>query len=251
MNILSWNVNGIRAIEKKGFLEWFLKEKPDILCLQEIKADEGQVPEKLKEIPGYFLYFNPARKKGYSGTAVYTKIKPKKIETKIGFKQFDEEGRFLRMDFKDFILINFYIPHGGREKENLKYKLKFYDYLICYLKKIKRKPIILGGDFNIAHKDIDLRRPKDNKDNIMFTPAERARIDAIIDLGFIDTFRHFHKDSGHYTWWAYFNFARQRDIGWRIDYFFISMPLEKKLKDSFILDKVMGSDHCPVGIEVF
>jgi exodeoxyribonuclease-3 len=251
MKILSWNVNGIRAIHEKGFKKWFLQEEPDILCLQEIKADEEQIPEELKKVFGYLVYFNPAQKKGYSGTAIYTKIKPEKVSTKIGFKQFDEEGRFIRLDFRDFILINFYIPHGGREKENLDYKLKFYNYLLQYLKRVKNKPIILAGDFNIAHQEVDLTRPKDNKDNIMFTLAEREKINEILSLGFIDTFRYFHKEGGHYTWWAYFNFARQRNIGWRIDYFFVSQSLEKKLKKAFILNKVMGSDHCPVGIDIF
>jgi exodeoxyribonuclease-3 len=249
--MLSWNVNGIRAIEKKGFLEWFLKEKPDILCLQEVRAEEDQIPQELKKIFGYLVYFNPAQKKGYSGTAVYTKIKPEKISTKIGFKQIDEEGRFLRLDFRNFILINLYIPNGGQNKESLDYKLKFYDYLTKYLGKIKNKPIILAGDFNVAHKEIDLAQPKENQDSIMFTPKERQQIDKMLDLGFVDTFRQFHKEGGNYTWWAYYSFARQKGLGWRIDYFFTSESLEKKLKKAFILDKVMGSDHCPVGIEIF
>jgi exodeoxyribonuclease-3 len=249
--MLSWNINGIRAIEKKGFLNWFLKERPDILCLQEVKADENQIPQELKNIFGYPVYFNPAQKKGYSGTAIYTKIKPEKISTKMGFKQFDEEGRFLRLDFRNFILINLYVPNGGQDKENLDYKLKSYDYLNKYLGKIKNKPIILTGDFNVAHKEIDLAQPKENQDSIMFTPKERQQIDKMLDLGFIDTFRQFHKEGNNYTWWAYYSFARQKGLGWRIDYFFVSKSLEKKLKKSFILDKVSGSDHCPVGIEVF
>ena len=251
MKILSWNINGIRAIEKKGFLSWFLKEKPDILCLQEVRAGENQIPQELKDIFGYVVYFNPAPKNGYSGVAVYTKIKPEKISTKIGFKQFDEEGRFLRLDFRNFILINLYIPNGGQNKENLNYKLKFYDYLIKYLSKIKNKSIILTGDFNVAHKEIDLAQPKENQNSIMFTSKERQQIDKMLELGFIDTFRQFHKEGKNYTWWAYYSFARQKGLGWRIDYFFISKSLENKLKKAFILDKVMGSDHCPVGIEVF
>jgi exodeoxyribonuclease III len=251
MKILSWNVNGIRAIHEKGFKKWFLQEEPDILCLQEIKADEDQIPEELKKVFGYLVYFNPAQKKGYSGTAIYTKIKPEKVSTKIGFKQFDEEGRFIRLDFRDFILINFYIPNGGQNKENLDYKLKFYDYLIKYLRKIKNKPIILAGDFNVAHQEIDLARPKENQDSIMFTPKERQQIDKILDLGFIDTFRQFYKEGGSYSWWAYYSFGRQKGLGWRIDYFFVSQSLEKKLKKALILNKVMGSDHCPVGIDIF
>jgi exodeoxyribonuclease-3 len=249
--MLSWNVNGIRAIHEKGFKKWFLEEEPDILCLQEIRADEDQIPRELNKVFGYLAYFNSAQKKGYSGTAIYTKIKPEKVSTKIGFKQFDEEGRFIRLDFRDFILINFYIPNGGQNKEDLDYKLKFYDYLIKYLEKIKNKPIILSGDFNVAHKEIDLAQPKENQDSIMFTPKERQQIDKMSDLGFIDTFRQFYKGGNNYTWWAYYSFARQKGLGWRIDYFFVSKSLENKLKKAFILDKVSGSDHCPVGIEIF
>lgn len=251
MKILSWNINGIRAIEKKGFLEWFLKEKPDILCLQEVRAGENQIPQELRNIFGYLVYFNPAQKNGYSGTAIYTKIRPEKISTKIGFKQFDEEGRFLRLDFRAFILINLYIPNGGQNKENLDYKLRFYDYLIKYLGKIKNKPIILAGDFNVAHMEIDLAQPKENQNSIMFTFNERQQIDKILDLGFIDTFRQLHKEGGNYTWWAYYSFAKQKGLGWRIDYFFFSKTLDEKLKKAFILDKVIGSDHCPVGIDIF
>jgi len=250
MKMLSLNVNGIRAIHKKGFLEWILKENPDILCLQEIKAEEAQIPKELQEIPGYFLYVNSAQKKGYSGTAIYTKIKPEKVEKNIGLKQFDEEGRFLRLDFKDFILINFYIPNGGQNKENMDYKLKAYDFLLNYLNELKNKKVILAGDFNIAHQEIDLAQPKENQDSVMFTPEERQQIDKILNLRFIDTFRQLHSEGNNYTWWAYYSFARQKGLGWRIDYFFVSDSLRKQLKEAFILNSVAGSDHCPVGIEV-
>ena len=253
MQIVSWNINGIRSIYKKNFLEWFLKTKADIICLQEIKAQEEQIPNDLLKIPDYYFYFNQALKKGYSGVAVYTKQKPLKINDKLGLKQFDEEGRMLELEYSDFILINLYLPHGGRQKENLKYKLKVYDYLIKYLKHLKQntnKGIILAGDFNIAHQDIDLARPDENRDNIMFTPEERERIDKIINLGFIDTFRQFHQDGGYYTWWPYMFHARERNLGWRIDYIFVSQLLLSHLKNSFILSKIMGSDHCPIGIEL-
>lgn len=251
MKIISWNVNGLRAVFKKNFLDWFKKENADILCLQEVKAQEGQIPEALVNPAGYFSYFSFALKKGYSGVAVYTKEKPLTVEKKIGLKRFDEEGRFLRLEYKDFILINLYMPNGGQEKENLVYKLETYEYLLEYLEKIKEKPLILVGDFNIAHKEIDLSEPRENQSSIMFTPEERRQIDRLIEMGFIDTFRKFHKDeSGQYTWWSYFSLSRDRNLGWRIDYVFISKGITPKMKNAFILPGVFGSDHCPVGIEI-
>lgn len=248
MKIISWNVNGIRAIEKKGFLKWFQKENPDILCLQEVKAQDGQIPEELIKLKNYYSFFNFAKKKGYSGVAVFTKQKPISIKNKIGMKRFDEEGRILQLEYKDFILINLYLPHGGRQKENLPYKLEVYKNLLKYFSKIKNKKVILLGDFNIAHQDIDLARPKDNKNNIMFTPEERANIDKMLSFGFVDTFRYFNKASGNYTWWPYFANARARNLGWRIDYVFASKLLMKRIGRGFILSDVLGSDHCPVGI---
>ena len=182
--------------------------------------------------------------------AVYTKEKPLAIVDKLGFKRFDDEGRILKLEYPKFFLINLYIPHGGRQKENLAYKLKVYKHLFEFIGKIKKKPIILIGDFNIAHKGIDLTRPKDNKNNIMFTKKERMQIDELIKLGFIDTFRKFHKKAGNYTWWAYIANARARNIGWRLDYAFVSKKLTPKLKKAFILNKIKGSDHCPVGIDI-
>lgn len=251
MKIVSWNVNGLRAVFKKGFLNWFKKANADIVCLQEIKLQEGQIPESLINPDGYFSYFSYAQKKGYSGVAVYTKEKPKAVEKKLGFEKFDSEGRILKLEFKNFVLINFYMPHGGRAKENLDYKFKAYQHSFDYLKKNKGKPLILAGDFNIAHEEIDLARPKDNQKNIMFTPEERKQIDKLVDLGFSDTFRKFHKDeAGQYTWWPYFSLARDRNLGWRIDYVWTSKDIMSKLKDAFILPQVWGSDHCPVGIEI-
>jgi len=248
MKILSWNVNGIRAVYKKGFLEWFNKTVADIICLQEIKAQKEQIPDDLINPKGYYPYFNSASKKGYSGVAVYSKTKPEKAEYKLGMKRFDQEGRILKLKYPKFTLINIYLPHGGRGKENLDYKLESYKYLLNYLKRNKSKNIILIGDFNIAHQEIDLARPKHNQNNIMFTLEERKQIDKIIKIGFTDTFRKFNQKTGNYTWWPYYRNCRERNIGWRIDYVFASKNL--KLKNAFILKNVSGSDHCPIGVEL-
>lgn len=250
MKVISWNVNGLRAVYKRNFLKWLAGSKADIVCLQEAKAQIEQLPPDLIKPKNYHSYFNLAVKKGYSGVVVYTKKKPLRVETVLGIKRFDQEGRMLKLEYSDFTLINLYLPHGGRQKENLDYKLKVYGRLLRYLKKIKTKNVILIGDFNIAHKEIDLARPGQNKNNIMFTSEEREQIDGIIGLDFTDTFRKFHKKGGHYTWWPYFVNARQRNLGWRIDYVFTSKAITPKLKSAFILNKVKGSDHCPVGIEI-
>ncbi len=250
MKILSWNVNGLRAIYQRNFLDWLEKTKADMVCLQEIKAQIDELPPALIKPKNYYSFFNLAEKKGYAGVLVYAKEKPLKVEHRLGLERFDREGRILRLKYPNFILINLYLPHGGRQKENLGYKLEVYQLFIDYLKKIKNENVILIGDFNIAHQEIDLARPKQNQNNIMFTPAERKKIDKIIELDFTDTFREFHKEGGNFTWWPYFAQARERNLGWRIDYAFISKTLTPKLKDAFILDKVMGSDHCPIGIEI-
>jgi exodeoxyribonuclease-3 len=250
MKIISWNVNGIRAAVKKGFLEWFQKTKPDILCLQEVRAVQDQIPVNLVKPHGYYTYFNAAHKKGYSGVAVYTKEKPIKVEYKLGMKRFDQEGRMISLKYQNFTLINLYLPNGGRDKENLDYKLKAYQCLLNYLKENKNKSIILTGDFNIAHQEIDLARPKQNYNNTMFTPKEREQIDKIINMNLADTFRVFNKKGENYTWWSNFANARNRNLGWRIDYVFISQKLTLNLKKAFILPKVKGSDHCPIGIEI-
>jgi len=250
MKIISWNVNGLRANYKKGFLDWFKTEKPDFCCLQEVRARKEQLPKELLEIKGFFCFLNSAKKPGYSGTAIYSKKEPKNIIKELGMRKFDEQARMLRLDFSDFILINFYIPHGGRAKENLPYKMDAYEAILAYLKKLKNKKVIVVGDFNIAHQEIDLARPKDNKNNIMFSKEEREQIDKIIALGYVDSFRQFNKKEGNYTWWSNFNNVRERNIGWRIDYIFVSKPMAKNLKNAFIKNKVMGSDHCPIGIEL-
>ncbi len=249
--IISWNVNGIRAVARKGFLKWFRRASPDIMCIQETRAKPDQLKKALREPKGYYAYFSPAKKRGYGGVTVYSKEEPLKIENKLGSRRFDSEGRILKLTYSDFILINVYMPHGGRQKENLKYKLRVYSNLLTYLRKLKNKRAVITGDFNIAHKEIDLARPKQNKNNIMFTKEERRKIDRLVKLGFVDTFRKLHKDTRKYTWWPFvFVKAREKNIGWRLDYFFVSRKLLSKLKKATILTTVKGSDHCPVGLEL-
>ena len=250
MQIYSWNVNGIRACYKHGFNNWFKKTKPDILCLQETKAREEQFPPELLKPTGYNSYFNTATKKGYSSQVIYSKQKPISVNNKLGFKQFDSEARFLELKFKNFTVINLYMPHGQRDKGKLPYKLKCYDYVLKYLGKNKNRNIIAVGDFNIAREEIDLNNPKGNQNGIMFSPKERETINKIIELNYIDSFRQLHPNSREYTWWPYFYNARERNLGWRIDYCFTSKSLNSKIKKAFILNKVKGSDHCPIGIEI-
>ena len=250
MKIASWNVNGLRSVIRKGFVEWLEKSDIDIVGLQETKIQEDQIGWDIKHISDYFLFSSFASKKGYSGVSIYTKKEPISVNNKFGHSRFNDEGRFLELVFSNFRLINLYIPHGGRGKENLEYKLDVYKKLFSYLKKIKNERVVLLGDFNIAHCEIDLERSKDNKNNIMFTPEEREQIDKLIELGYIDSFRKYHKEGGHYTWWPYYADARKRNLGWRIDYIFVSKSLNPKLKEGYILRDVMGSDHCPAGVEL-
>jgi exodeoxyribonuclease-3 len=252
MKILSWNVNGIRAVYKKGFLDWFKKEKPDILCLQETKAMKEQLVDELLNVGGYKSHFSSAERKGYSGTATYSKLNPANVVSGIGVKKFDSEGRFLVTDFGDFILFNIYFPNGKAKKERLQYKMDFNDALLKKLKKLLKhgKKIVICGDVNTAHKEIDLARPKANEKTSGFLPEEREWIDKLLNAGFIDTLRVFNKKPEQYTWWDMITRARDRNVGWRIDYFFISENLRDNLKSAFILPDVMGSDHCPVGIEL-
>lgn len=247
MQIISWNVNGLRAVHKKNFLELFNQQNADIFCLQEVKANPEQLPEELRSIPNYFSYFNSAKKKGYSGVAVYSKERPLCVNTRLGLDRFDQEGRFLQLEFTNFILINIYLPHGGREKENLSYKLECYRQFLNYLPSLS-KPVILVGDFNLAHQEIDLERPKDNRNNIMFTPEEREKIGQLLSLGFKDSFRLFNQSNGNYTWWPYRLNARKRNLGWRLDYIFVSEPLVETIKSASILKEIFGSDHCPIGL---
>src|SRR3989304_1135084 len=247
LRLLSWNVNGIRAIQKKGFLDWFKEESPDILCLQETKAHPDQLDDALKNIDGYQSYFSSAEKKGYSGVVTYTKIKPLSFQQGIGIEKFDSEGRIIVTEFKEFVLFNIYFPNGKASEERLQYKMDFYEVFLKYLKKLKKagKKISICGDVNTAHKEIDIARPKENEKISGFLPEEREWIDKLLKAGFIDTFRVFNDQPDNYTWWDMMTRARERNVGWGIDYFFISENLKDNLKSAFILPDVMGSDHCP------
>lgn len=252
IRILSWNVNGIRAVHKKGFLKWFMKEEPDILCIQETKASKEQLPEDLIEVSGYESYFSSAEKKGYSGVALYTKIKPKDVLGGFGIKKFDSEGRILLGDFGDFVLYNIYFPNGKASPERLKYKMDFYDAFLKHAEGLRRKGknIIACGDVNTAHREIDLAHPKENEDISGFLPIERAWMDKFLDHGYVDTFRMFDKNPGRYTWWDYKTGARARNVGWRIDYFYVNEGFKNRVKSAYILKDIEGSDHCPIGIDV-
>ena len=252
MRLISWNVNGIRAADKKGFFNWFKKEKPDILCLQEIKALPEQFPPYLRNMPGYYVYINPGERKGYSGVATYSKIKPKNIKNGFGIEKFDREGRILITEYPEFMLFNIYFPNGKKNQERLDYKLDFYDTFLAYAdnQKAEGKNIVVCGDFNTAHKEIDLARPKENEKTSGFLPVERAWIDTFIDHGYVDTFRYFSKEPNQYTWWDMKTRARERNVGWRIDYFFVNKEFMKHVKKAFIMPDVTGSDHCPISIEI-
>ena len=248
MKLISWNVNGIRSV--KNFLEFVATEKPDILCLQETKAQSDQVQ---LDLPAYLEYWNwPPAKAGYSGTAIFTKIKPLSVVNNIGIEDHDQEGRVITADYKDFYLVNVYTPNSKRDLSRLKYRTEEWDVdFLKYVKKLeKKKPVIFCGDLNVAHTELDLTNPASNRRNHGFTNEERSGFDNIVKSGFIDTFREFTKDKGHYTWWSTFHNCRKRNIGWRIDYFCISPALRPRLKKATILPQVMGSDHCPVAIEL-
>lgn len=250
--LLSWNVNGIRAISKKGFLEWFKKENPDILCLQETKAHPEQLTDELKNMDGYESYFSSAEKKGYSGVVTYTNEKPINIQYGIGINKFDSEGRFIVTEFNDFILFNIYFPNGKASKERLQYKMDFYNAFLKHCKKLLKQgdKIVVCGDVNTAHEEIDLARPKENSATSGFLPEERKWIDKFISAGFIDTFRMFNKEPDNYTWWDMITRARERNVGWRIDYFYASENLKNNIKSASIHSTVMGSDHCPIELEL-
>ncbi len=252
LRILSWNVNGLRAVYKKGFLDWFLAESPDILCLQETKAAEAQVPRELKDVEGYRSYFASAERKGYSGVALYSKVEPETVKTGFGVKRFDSEGRTIVADFGEFVLFNVYFPNGKASAERLEYKLAFYDAFLEHVVALREegRNVIICGDLNTAHKEIDLARSKENRHVSGFLPEDRAWINRLLASGFVDTFRMFNGDPGQYTWWDYKTRARDRNVGWRLDYFFVSESLRDRVKDAFILSDVMGSDHCPAGIEL-
>ncbi len=245
-------MNGIRAAYKKGFLDWLKKDQPDILCIQETKAHPEQLSDDLLNVEGYHSYFSSAVKKGYSGVAIYSKLEPKSIKNGFGIEKFDSEGRILIAEYADFTLFNIYYPNGKARQERLDYKMEFYDAFLKYADKLKKKGknIIVCGDVNTAHKEIDIARPKENEKISGFLPMEREWIDKFLSHGYLDTFRMFNQEPDNYTWWDQITRARERNVGWRIDYFYISESLKKKIKDAFIMSDVMGSDHCPIGIEI-
>ncbi len=249
MKIVSWNVNGIRSVITKGFDSFLKTEKPDIICLQEIKAEESQVAFGFEDYP--YKYWNSAVKKGYSGTAVFSKDEPVSVVKELGMEKHDGEGRVITLEFKKFWLVNVYVPNSKRGLERLDYRQKSWDVdFLSYLKKLeKKKPVVVCGDFNVAHKEIDLTNPKTNVKNAGFTPEEREGFDNLVDSGFVDTFREFTKDGGHYTWWSNFANSRERNIGWRIDYFLVSKKIMPDIKKSYILPSVLGSDHAPIVVE--
>ncbi len=249
LELLSWNVNGIRACINKGFIDWVKQRDPEVLCLQETKAHANQVFFSF-DLPDYHIYWSSAKKKGYSGVVTFTKIKPISTKQGLGVKEFDIEGRFLQLEYKDFFIINLYFPNAQRELKRLDYKLRFNQTLLTYINKLKekKKGIILCGDFNVAHKEIDLKNPKENQKNAGFSPQERVFFTELLENGYIDTFREFDQSSEQYTWWTYRYNARARNIGWRIDYFVINQEFRERLKSAFILRDVLGSDHVPVGI---
>ena len=252
IEILCWNVNGIRAVEKKGFLEWLNQESPDILCLQETKAQPDQISLELKQPPSYYAYWNFPQRKGYSGVATFTKEKPIKVENGFGIEQFDVEGRVISAQYPQFTLFDIYFPNGKMSEERLKYKMDFYDAFLDFVDDLKTKGerLIICGDFNTAHKEIDLARPKENENISGFLPTEREWMDKFVAHGFVDTLRYFSKEPNHYTWWSLRTRARERNIGWRLDYFFVSEDLIGSVTEASVLSNVMGSDHCPVGVRL-
>jgi len=248
LRILCWNVNGIRAAWKKGLPGWFSSEAPDILCLQETKANPEQLDYEILKFEDYESHFASAEKKGYSGVAIYTRQKPLEVKVGLGNKYFDTEGRVLEMHFDNFVLFNVYFPNGGRGPERVKYKLDFYGELFnrAEFLRQKQKNIIVCGDYNTAHKEIDLARPKENQTTSGFLPEERAWIDKIVDMKYVDTFREFNQEPNWYTYWDQITRARERNVGWRIDYFFVSNEARPLVTKANIYMDVQGSDHCPI-----
>lgn len=246
MRLISWNVNGIRAVLKKNFLAFIETAAPEVLCVQETKAAPEQVNLAL---PGYHQFWNTAERKGYAGTAIFTKIAPLSVRRDLGVAEHDREGRVLTAEFADFFLVNVYTPNAKRDLSRLQYRVQWDADFLKFLQRLERKkPVVFCGDLNVAHTEIDLANPKANVGNHGFTPEERAGFDNFIKHGFLDSFREFHREGGHYTWWSQIGNARRRNVGWRIDYFCLSAVLRPRLQKAFILPEVTGSDHCPVGI---
>ena len=245
MKLISWNVNGIRACLTKGFADFFKEIDADIFCLQETKCQPDQID---LEFEGYKSYWNSAEKKGYSGTAIFTKIKPISVTKGIGIEEHDKEGRVITLEFENYYLVTVYTPNSQTELARLDYRMKWEEDFKAYLKKLEeKKPVIVCGDLNVAHKDIDLKNPKTNRKNAGFTDEEREKFTELLNDGFIDTFRYFYpNEEGKYSWWSYRFSARKKNAGWRIDYFLVSECLKNRLKSADILSDIMGSDHCPV-----
>jgi exodeoxyribonuclease-3 len=252
IKLISWNVNGIRSLLKRGFMDWLNKESPDVLCLQETKATPDKLPEELLKPQGYLTYWNYPQKKGYAGVATFSKVKPMDVQTGFGTPEFDIEGRVLITEHPGFTLFNFYFPNGKQSAERLKFKMDFYDAFLNYVEPLRRKgeKLIICGDVNTAHKEIDIARPKENSKLSGFLPEERAWIDKFVARGYIDTFRYFNKEPNHYTYWDIKTGARERNVGWRIDCFYVTENLKDQLVKSVMLPDVMGSDHCPIMLEV-
>jgi len=249
VKLVSWNVNGLRSVLRKNFLDYLAEEEPDILCLQETKAGPDDV-EQLWPV-SYTTYWNVAQKKGYAGTAIFTKTRPLNVTCGIACAEHDCEGRLLSAEYTDFFLVNVYVPNSKRDLSRLSYRQLWDRDFLSFLRKLeRRKPVIFCGDLNVAHTEIDLANPKANEGNHGFTPEERAGFSELVEKGFVDTFREFEKGGGHYTWWSPMAGVRSRNIGWRIDYFLLSRALRPRLKSGFIRCDVLGSDHCPVGIEI-
>ncbi|MBN2507370.1 MAG: exodeoxyribonuclease III [Verrucomicrobia bacterium] len=249
MRLVSWNVNGLRAILRRNFLDYLAGDRPDVLCLQETRAGPDEVEQLWPA--AYTTYWNPARKKGYAGTALFTKRRPLSVRPGLGLPAHDAEGRVLTAEFEEFYVVNVYVPNAQRGLTRLKYRQQWDAEFLRFLKRLeRRKPVVFCGDLNVAHTELDLASPKANVHNHGFTPEERAGFDAFMRKGFVDTFREFEKGGGHYTWWSQMPGVRARNIGWRIDYVLVSKALRPRLKRAFIRSDVFGSDHCPVGIEL-
>ena len=250
MKLLSWNVNGIRAAVKKGFLEYLEEENPEIICIQETKAHKEQLTSEILEDHGYFTYWHSGEKKGYSGVATFCKEEPLYIQEGIGIKKYDDEGRVLITEHNEFLLYNIYFPNGQKNEERLKYKLDFYDDLLPIINDQVESGnnVIVTGDWNTAHRPIDLARPNENKNTSGFMPIEREKVDEYILNGWVDTFRLFHEEGARYSWWTYRFGARDRNIGWRIDYFFVNEGMVEICTDANIHQNIFGSDHCPVSL---
>ena len=249
MKLVSWNVNGIRACVNKGFKDFFNEIDADIFCIQETKCQEGQIE---LEFEGYKSFWNSAEKKGYSGTAIFTKIDPLSVKYGIGIEEHDKEGRVITLEFEKFYMVDIYTPNSKRELERLDYRQVWEDEIRKYLLKLnKTKPVIMCGDLNVAHKEIDLKNPKTNRGNAGFTDEERNKMTELLNVGFVDTFRYLYPDKEEqYSWWSYMGRAREKNVGWRIDYFIVSEDIKEKIIDAKIYPEVMGSDHCPVGLDI-